>query len=978
MHVKRSLALLLGAAGASMSAGAGYLYLGEDETHASIESARKKLVSSPQEDVVKSRLVEHKASRRRPLHSVSKKELGIEQSYARDLACWISSATVYAATQAFYATSGSNPTGQVSTKKRIKENNTALVTPSLTVGDVPVNVTRNGLYHGMFGWLQELSPLGGWDANQVIQSSSFAVLLNLVSGVDNLKLREDMEHEMYRAVGLLATNPQCAKVIAERATRYGKHALLNLAHAHDMDPRMGAALHDMVHNEDDKSSIRFGPANLISLVALAVSDDIPDEYLEFALWGLGKAVGSSKQSGAYEWRKRIFGDDSSVKTRRKLIGNDRLWSALINARGKSEDVQLQAARLLSQLSQDAQMKKKMKRHLATMDMLMQWVNSKNGVLASSALDVIANIASDTGLRDQLFAMGALEALRARLLTNGDDAKLTSSLLRAVRHLADPHLANQEQYALDQDSLSFLNETDEDHPLYHDDLVHPDSILKHHYVDGWIEMFTSLLRSDDNDVRSEAALCLDQIVRYGKHQNQGLQEWLIAVLDGVLEKVPESVTKSSTSVRAARSRTRPIAERQTEGNDFSASHAKAIRALAFVAGRPDCQEQFARLGGIPLLKALLHSENLQVRREVARVLANMFTCDDLDEEIAAFARNDDQLTSVLDDWTQSTDAMLQSLAHRARSNRRYQHDRLENADVSDVKYLDGVHPLHYSTSPAFNNGNQNPSSLDNSSEYDVDVVFIHGLLGCPYETWVSGEDESTVWAQEWLLEDLKRDGHNPRVLSIGYDSQLLASESVWQTMCFKETSQDVLKKLMAARVGDRPVVFITHSLGGVLLKQVLLESAETNSGVASPDSDLLNKVSGVVFYGVPHHGSPIAQTIQAFRPRSLGIEQHPVTEHLHGTPHLELLNDWCSQVFEEKNISSISIGESVPCRLPVISVDALVVPPSSANPGFGEFVAIENSTHIDVCKPRSKEDPRYVLAREFIAKQTQMIDFDDVE
>ncbi|GLD98224.1 hypothetical protein PINS_up006921 [Pythium insidiosum] len=83
----------------------------------------------------------------------------------------------------------------------------------------------------------------------------------------------------------------------------------------------------------------------------------------------------------------------------------------------------------------------------------------------------------------------------------------------------------------------------------------------------------------------------------------------------------------------------------------------------------------------------------------------------------------------------------------------------------------------------------------------------------------------------------------------------------------------------------------------------------------------------------------------------------------------MLNDWTSRLFEEKGIAALSVGESAPCKLPVIGVDALVVPATSANPGFGAFVAVPESTHIDVCKPRSREDERYKLAHEFILKHT---------
>ncbi|KAF1319069.1 hypothetical protein FI667_g13323, partial [Globisporangium splendens] len=996
MHAKRPFTLLLGAAGASMSASAGYLYMGDDAS-----------LSKPQQQVSQTdtnRAKQHatsdscveptKSLKRAAAKALSKQELGLDQSLARDFACFVSSASVYAARQAFYVSSASKNQAPVSSSTLLLPHDTSSSTSSTsnhtTSGSTRSTSTNGNMYHHLFGWLQELALSStAWDADQVIQSSSFALLLNLISSHSQQTLRQDLEQELYDAVGVLATNAQCAKAIAERATRYGKHALLNLAQSHDRDARVGDALRRLVLL--DGPECRFGPANLVSLLALAVAD-VPDEYLAFALWGLRKASSPHALSAKYEWRKALFGEDTTAKTRRKLIANDKLWTALMaicsgDQDKRSDAVLLEAAKLMHELSDDPTIARALRRHDASTQVLMQWMTSTNVPLVCTALEIVANVVRhDENVRATLVAMGALDVLRARVLEN-NDCRMTAALLQAVRCIAAPSCNNDEDisdpavmpFALDRDALSFLNDDDDDeHPLHHDDFVTPTSVTKRQYVDGWIELFTAFLTSQDERVRDEAAKCLEQISDHGAHHDQAKQEWLISILDAVLQQVPLEIANASTSVRDAKSRTRPIAGHTTERSNYEIAHAKALRALAYVLGRKECQQDFVRRGGIPLLKLLMRSENQLVQRETARVLANLFTCDDMHDDVRAFVANDTQLTSVLEQWTRSEDIQLQSIAHRARSNRWYQSQASSNkkrknthesAPVEHVKYLDGVHPLHFSSTKddaAAQSDRTNPDETNTSGRYDVDVVLIHGLLGCPYETWMCGDDETTMWAQQWLLPDLQRDGTNPRVLSIGYDAQLLSSDSAWRTMGFESTSHEIRNKLNAARVGtgDRPVIFVTHSLGGVLLKQVLHDSMVEPS---REESSLVDNVNGVLFYGVPHHGSPVAQTIQAFRPRSLGINQHPVTEHLHGTPHSKMLNDWCASLFEEKGIPALSIGESVPCRLPVIGVEALVVPPSSANPGFGDFVTVPDATHMSVCKPSAQSDLRYTLAYEFIAK-----------
>ncbi|KAH7489091.1 hypothetical protein KRP22_012288 [Phytophthora ramorum] len=928
LHVaKRPLFLL---AGASVSASAGFMCLGDDGKP--VKTGTIHPTPSPQTSRTLKRHLTRK-TRSRTLKATSRQELGLQQSLIRDVACWISSASVTSTRQAFTA-----PSVQYPTVEDGKEALEAAMKNSL-------------VYQNLVKWLKGISPdANGWDPDQVLGSSSFSMLVNLLSDADNnFLLQGDLEDELYSAMGVLSTNSQCAQAIAERATRYGKQALLNLAEVHDDDPRVGEALHRLVAL--DTKDCHFGPANLASLLSLAVAD-VPDQYLEFALWGLTKAAIPEAVSRRYKLRKAIFGDDSTAKTRRKLLASDKLWDAIVKmGQERSDLVQIQAARLANELSNDVTVAQTMRHQAGSAEMLVQWMSSSRNELACSSFEIVAKLAAaDHAFQHQLVDAGALDALRSRVLEDSD-SRVTAKLLEAIRCLAEPTTADV-QFVLNQDALSFVSESEDGEPLYDDDIENINVVLRHGYVDGWIELFTAFLKSGDEGIREEAALCLQQIATHGAHKDQVVQEWLIAVLDSVLDTVPPEVAQGACSVRDARSRTLPIQGMKSDTSSYEASHAKALCALAFVMERKECQEELVRRGGVPILKILTQSENEVVQRETARVLANLFACDDMADALKEFAMKDCQLDAALEKWTQSEDVRLEAMAHRARSNRRYQNSLRKGASKSDeVKYLDGIHPLHLSG-----------STSAQQSDYDVDIVFVHGLLGCPFGTWTCGEEEGTIWAQQWLLGDMKQEGLNPRVLSVGYDSQLLASGSVWKPMCFEDTGSEILTQLNAARVGsgDRPVVFVTHSLGGVLLKQVLLASASSET-----EEPLIDNVNGVVFFGVPHHGSPVAQRIQTFKPRQ--ITQHPVTEHLHGTPHLEMLNDWCAEVFEEKGIPSLSVGESLPCRLPVIGVEALVVPPASANPGFGEFVPIADATHVDVCKPASTDDLRYKLVRKFISK-----------
>ncbi|EPY85257.1 hypothetical protein CB1_000390072 [Camelus ferus] len=138
--------------------------------------------------------------------------------------------------------------------------------------------------------------------------------------------------------------------------------------------------------------------------------------------------------------------------------------------------------------------------------------------------------------------------------------------------------------------------------------------------------------------------------------------------------------------------------------------------------------------------------------------------------------------------------------------------LANLDRETVrdKYQDGVyvlHPQHRTSQPI-----------------KADVLFIHGLMGAAFKTWRQqdndqdlteniSEDETkytTCWPKSWLASDCPA----LRIISVEYDTSL----SDWRARCPMERksiafrSNELLRKLRAAGVGDRPVVWVSHSMG----------------------------------------------------------------------------------------------------------------------------------------------------------------------
>ena len=113
-----------------------------------------------------------------------------------------------------------------------------------------------------------------------------------------------------------------------------------------------------------------------------------------------------------------------------------------------------------------------------------------------------------------------------------------------------------------------------------------------------------------------------------------------------------------------------------------------------------------------------------------------------------------------------------------------------------------------------------------AEKTVDVVAIHGLQGHAYKTWE--HDNGSLWLRDFLPADIVF----ARILTFGYDSTVAFSSSVAQ---LEDKALELLNRLSAKRSGvtcpgskARPIVFICHSLGGIVVKKVLILAHERST------------------------------------------------------------------------------------------------------------------------------------------------------
>jgi len=95
---------------------------------------------------------------------------------------------------------------------------------------------------------------------------------------------------------------------------------------------------------------------------------------------------------------------------------------------------------------------------------------------------------------------------------------------------------------------------------------------------------------------------------------------------------------------------------------------------------------------------------------------------------------------------------------------------------------------------------------------ISLVAVHGLGGDRTRTWQHPKTKAK-WLHDFLPGDIK----NARVMVYGYNSAVAFSKSAAGV---EEFARDLLERLSTVRQdGDRPLIFICHSMGGLVVKKV---------------------------------------------------------------------------------------------------------------------------------------------------------------
>ncbi|CAG8937568.1 unnamed protein product [Penicillium salamii] len=130
-----------------------------------------------------------------------------------------------------------------------------------------------------------------------------------------------------------------------------------------------------------------------------------------------------------------------------------------------------------------------------------------------------------------------------------------------------------------------------------------------------------------------------------------------------------------------------------------------------------------------------------------------------------------------------------------------------------------------------------------------IVLVHGLTGNRERTWI--HSNGTFWPQDLLANDFPR----ARIMTYGYDVNIfrIAATSDLLYDCGQSLSYSIVSQ--RTDCSTRPILFIAHSLGGLICQQTLILS-NTIDGLWQIASSSI----GIIFMGTPHYGSSLASYV----------------------------------------------------------------------------------------------------------------------
>lgn len=225
---------------------------------------------------------------------------------------------------------------------------------------------------------------------------------------------------------------------------------------------------------------------------------------------------------------------------------------------------------------------------------------------------------------------------------------------------------------------------------------------------------------------------------------------------------------------------------------------------------------------------------------------------------------------------------------------------------------------------------------------ADIVFIHGLGGDARDSWQPSNEPDKYWPG-WIAAQYPA----AQVWAVDYE----AAPTFWagSTLPLYDRARDIINRLQVRNIGsDRPVVFIVHSMGGLITKK-MLEIAKTRNNPKW--KKVADNTRGVIFIATPHGGSSLANYYDSIdRMFQITGKTISIDELRANEPLLRDLDEWYRENAPKAGIDSEAFYETKETK------GVRVVGEDSANPKLSGVypIPIPKVDHMTICKPQTKE------------------------
>ncbi|CAH0716491.1 unnamed protein product, partial [Brenthis ino] len=218
-----------------------------------------------------------------------------------------------------------------------------------------------------------------------------------------------------------------------------------------------------------------------------------------------------------------------------------------------------------------------------------------------------------------------------------------------------------------------------------------------------------------------------------------------------------------------------------------------------------------------------------------------------------------------------------------------------------------------------------------------------------------------WPKDWLPKDC----NNLRILGYNYWSKL----SDWLEGCplqntnIESRAEELASTLLDAGVGLKNVVWLAHSMGGLIVKQLLVDAAQTTD----PElKKLCYNTKAILFYSTPHKGSALATM-----PRAAAAILWPsqdVKQLKENSPMLIEMHSSFLKFADLFKWETISFAETLPTLITTFKVPVHFVEPYSADLGHGVFYQLPLD-HLSICKPATRQSILYTTVLDVLQRAT---------